>query len=196
MISSRFQPGSLNLIDPMRVFSRAPSQPLLLLFKVSGRICTDKNQTFGGYEKSYQMKKATPSYPSLLGLIAGDLIVLALVTVIGFASHDELGAGVPRYLATFVPLLIAWLLVAPFLGAYDSNKVTEVRQLWRPFWAMILAGPMMGLLRALLLGTVVIPAFVIVVGGISALALLVWRFVYSIISQRTAARKSQAHGRS
>lgn len=138
--------------------------------------------------------KPTTNNLSYLWLLAGDLIVLALVTVFGFASHDELSAGISRYLATFIPLLIAWLLTAPFLGAYDADKVMEARQLWRPFWAMVLAGPMMGLLRGLLLGTVVVPAFVIVVGGISAIALLAWRFVYLVISSRMTARKSQVHG--
>jgi len=138
--------------------------------------------------------KSTTNYLSYFWLIAGDLIVLALVTVFGFASHNEMSAGVIRYLSTFIPLLVSWLLTAPFLGAYDSDKVLDVRQLWRPFWAMVLAGPMMGLLRGLLLGTVVIPAFVIVVGGVSALALLVWRFVYLVISTKTTARKSQVHG--
>jgi hypothetical protein len=107
--------------------------------------------------------------------LVGDAIVLALVTVAGFARHNTLGSAGTRMLATFLPLLIAWLLVAPFVGAFDPEKLGDARQLWRPFWAMVLAAPLGALLRGLWLGQPIDPVFVIVIGGISALALLAWR---------------------
>ncbi len=78
-------------------------------------------------------------------LIIGDVITLALVTGIGFATHGTLGTAGSRMLTTFVPLLVAWAAVAPFLGVYDPGRAMEPRQLWRPFWAMVLAAPLASL---------------------------------------------------
>lgn len=109
-------------------------------------------------------------------VILGDLLVLALVTVFGFASHDELDTAGSRMLTTFIPLVVSWLMVAPFLGAYDPSRMASPTQLWRPFYAMVLAGPLAAFLRGVMLGnTPILPVFVVVIGGISALALLAWR---------------------
>jgi hypothetical protein len=121
---------------------------------------------------------APPQLGQMLVLLAGDLFVFALVTLFGFARHGELATSGARLLTTFIPLTIAWLLVAPFLGAFDKRRVADPRQLWRPFWAMILAGPMAAWLRGMLLNEPIQPVFVAVLGGISALALLGWRSLY------------------
>lgn len=117
-------------------------------------------------------------------LLIGDIIVLGIVTVVGFASHGTAGTAGTRMLTTFVPLVIAWLLVAPFLGVYNLASVQNVRQLWRPFWAMVLAGPMAAWLRGVLLGAPIQPIFVIVLGGVSALSLLAWRTLYALVVKR------------
>ncbi len=111
-------------------------------------------------------------------LFSGDIIAAAIITAWGFASHDRLGTAGFRLLTTFVPVLTAWLMVAPFLGVYDPQRAADPRQLWRPFWAMVLAGPMAALIRAFWLGGAIAPIFVIVLGGFSALGLLAWRIVY------------------
>lgn len=111
-------------------------------------------------------------------LIAGDGLVLLLVTVFGFATHGELSSAGPRMLTTFVPLAVAWALVAPHLGVFDLEKSSQPGQLWRPFWAMVLAGPWAAWMRGALLNAPIIPVFVVVLGGICALALLVWRFLF------------------
>jgi hypothetical protein len=112
-------------------------------------------------------------------LLLGDVIVLALVTLFGFATHGEIGSSAPRMLTTFGPLLVSWLLVAPFFGVYDLQRAANPRQLWRPFYAMVIAGPFAGWLRSLMLGNApILPVFVVVLGGISALSLLTWRALY------------------
>jgi hypothetical protein len=122
---------------------------------------------------------------SALGiLVAGDILVLLLVTIFGFATHGEFGSAGLRMLTTFVPLVVAWALVAPHLGAFDLEKSSQVGQLWRPFWAMVLAGPLAAWLRGTLLNTPIVPIFVVVLGGICAIALLVWRFLYWAIIVR------------
>jgi hypothetical protein len=113
-----------------------------------------------------------------LGVLAGDVITLALVTLAGFATHNELGSAGFRMLTTFVPLVVAWFLLAPHLRVYDPRCYNNPAQLWRPFWAMVLAAPMFGWLRGIWLNAPIIPIFVLVLGGIGSLALLAWRSVY------------------
>lgn len=116
--------------------------------------------------------------PALVILFLGDVLTLALTTLVGFSFHGTLSTAGSRILATFLPSLVAWLLVAPLLGSYDLDRSLQLPQLWRPFWAMVLAAPMAALLRGLWLNAPILPAFVIVLGGINALAILVWRGLY------------------
>ena len=128
-------------------------------------------------------------------LLAGDLLVLALVTLFGFATHQEAGAGGTRMLTTFLPLVVSWLMVGPFLGVYDLSRAADIRQIWRPFYAMVLAGPMAGWLRGVMLGNApILPIFVVVLGGISALSLLAWRLLYWLLVVRKSLRKSESNG--
>ena len=62
-------------------------------------------------------------------LIIGDILTLAVVTVIGFASHGTAGTAGSRMLTTFIPLLAAWLLIAPHLKVYDHDVPLDGRQL-------------------------------------------------------------------
>jgi hypothetical protein len=122
--------------------------------------------------------------PRFLILILGDVVILALVTVYGFASHDELGTGGARMLTTFIPLVVAWLLIAPHLKVFDIAVVSNPLQLWRPFWAMILAAPMATWMRGAWLRSPILPIFVVILGGVSALALLAWRLLFWLITSR------------
>jgi hypothetical protein len=114
-------------------------------------------------------------------LLVGDAITLGVVTVIGFASHDTLGTAGSRILITYLPLLGAWLLVAPHLRAFDITRASKVNQLWRPIWAMVLAAPWAAWLRGLWLAIPISPIFVAVIGGSSAVAILVWRSLYCLL---------------
>ena len=117
-------------------------------------------------------------------LIAGDIITLAIVTVIGFASHGTADTAGSRMLTTFIPLVVAWFLVAPFLQVYDNQISLDGRQLWRPLWAMILASPMAAWLRGLMLSSPILPVFVIILGGVSVVAILVWRGIFWLVATR------------
>lgn len=122
----------------------------------------------------------------------GDLLTLALVTVFGFATHNEAGTAGARMLTTFLPLVFAWLMVGPHLGVFVPQLAAEPRQLWRPFWAMVLAAPLAAWMRGLLIGWLqgaplglpIQPIFVVVIGGVCALALLAWRALYSLANSR------------
>lgn len=117
-------------------------------------------------------------------LIAGDIITLAIVTIIGFASHGTADTAGSRMLTTFIPLVAAWLLIAPYLKVYDRNIVLEGSQLWRPLWAMVLAAPMAAWLRGLMLSSPILPVFVVILGGVSAVAILIWRGLYWLVATR------------
>ena len=120
---------------------------------------------------SFKISKTIP-------LLAGDLVTFALVTLFGFATHNELASAEIRMLSTFIPLLVSWFLISPHLRVYDLQLALDWRQLWRPFWAMVLAAPMAGWLRGLWLGAPVVLIFVFIIGGVSALAILAWRSLY------------------
>jgi len=108
-------------------------------------------------------------------LLIGDCVVFAIVTVFGFASHETLGTAGFRMLTTFVPVVIAFLLIAPYLHVYDIEVINPLRDLWRPPWAMVLAAPMAAFLRGAWLGTSIIPIFIVVIGAGNAIAILIWR---------------------
>ena len=120
----------------------------------------------------------------LIILAIVDVIVLALVTVYGFATHGTLQTAGQRLPATLLPVIIGWFLVAPFLGAYNLGHMQHWSQLWRPTYAMVLAAPLAAVLRGLALTLPIIPIFVVVLGGISALAILAWRAVYKLLFLR------------
>jgi hypothetical protein len=115
------------------------------------------------------------------GLLAGDAVALGATTLYGFESHRTLETAGFRIAATYIPLLLAWALVAPHLGAFDQDNVVDFKQLWRPFWAMVLAAPLAAWLRGAWLGAPIQPIFVVVLGGFSALAILAWRALYVLV---------------
>ena len=117
-------------------------------------------------------------------LIAGDVLAIAIVTVIGFTTHGEAGLSfLPRMLAAFIPLMIAWFLLSPWLGLFQQDITSNPKQLWRPVLAMLLAAPFGAVLRGLILNAPVIPVFAVVLASTSALGMLVWRGLYNFIIQ-------------
>ncbi|OGO28438.1 MAG: hypothetical protein A2Z16_09325 [Chloroflexi bacterium RBG_16_54_18] len=117
-------------------------------------------------------------------LLVGDVLTLGLVTVFGFATHGTFDTAGIRMLSTFIPLVIAWLLVAPHLDTFNLLVIKDYRNLWSPFWAMVIAAPMAAWLRGIWLNAPILPIFVIVLGGFSALGLLVWRSIYFLIGRK------------
>jgi hypothetical protein len=112
-------------------------------------------------------------------LVAGDATAIAVVTIIGFATHGETDlALLPRMLSTFLPLTLGWFLAAALLQLFKSGIASDFRQLWRVLAAMLFAGPLAALLRAFWLGSVVIPIFGLVLTGSAGLGMLVWRALW------------------
>ena len=118
-------------------------------------------------------------------LILGDLLALGVITIIGFASHGEMGPSyLPRMAASFFPVCAAWFLLAPWFGLFQNDIVQNARQLWRPVLVMSFAGPLAALLRGFILNSPVIPVFVVVLSITSASGLILWRAVYYLLNRR------------
>lgn len=119
----------------------------------------------------------------------GDAVVLALITLAGLGTHDSLSEVGARFLPNFVPALLAWLFIAWPLGVFHENNLKDWQHLWRPFWAMLLSAPISAFLRSLWLGNpAIIIVFVMVLGGLGAVVITLWRaIVWFFIRRREAA---------
>jgi flagellar biosynthesis protein FliQ len=120
-------------------------------------------------------------------LITGDIIALAIITIVGFATHGETEISfVPRVLTTFIPLVVSWFLIAPWLGLFNSQTISNRKQLWRPPLAMLLAAPMTSILRATILSSVALPLFTFILGGSAALGMFGWRIAWYLKFRKSA----------
>ncbi len=129
----------------------------------------------------------------LVVLILGDFVVFAVITVTGFSRHGELSGAGLRLFTTFLPLCLAWGLVAPWLGIFDLSRSARASQLWRPLLAMILAAPLASWLRGAWLNESIPPVFVLVIGAFSALGILIWHALWLSFFGSKAVRPVQ-HG--
>jgi hypothetical protein len=118
-------------------------------------------------------------------LILGDILALALVTIIGFVTHGETDLSfLPRMGMTFFPLLVAWFLVSPWLDLFDGQVTLNRRMIWRPALAMILAAPMAVVLRAAMLNSAAHPVFKLILGASGAVGMLFWRGLYAFLRRK------------
>ena len=115
-------------------------------------------------------------------LITGDILAIAVLTLIGFASHEELAVSfVPRMGAIFFPAAIAWFVIAPWFGLFQDDYESKVRLHWRVAIAALYASTMAAFLRGLILGAYIPPVFIAALGGVVALGMVIWRWLYSRI---------------
>ena len=119
-------------------------------------------------------------------LILGDLLAIILITVIGFATHGEAGTSfLPRMVAIFFPMTAAWFVLAPWLGLFQPELVSNLKHLWRPVLAMFFAAPLAVVLRGLILNAPILPIFAVVLSATSAFGILVWRGLYWLLARST-----------
>lgn len=120
-------------------------------------------------------------------LILGDIFAILAVTLIGFATHGELDtAFITRMSALFFPLLIAWFLLSPWLGLFQTEIIFNLKQLWRPALAMLFAAPLAAVLRGLILNAAIIPIFVVVFAATSAFGMVIWRGLFFLLNRNRA----------
>ena len=117
-------------------------------------------------------------------LILGDILVLLIVILIGFATHGETGLSFfPRMAAAFVPLVISWFAIAPWLGLFQDEVTHNAKQLWLPALAMLFAGPLAVVIRGLILNEPIPPIFAVVLSVTSALGMIIWRTLYLVLKR-------------
>ena len=128
---------------------------------------------------------------NIIILILGDLLAIAVVTFIGFATHGEAGLSfLPRVAAIYFPLSFSWFLLAPFMGLFQKETIDNLKQLWRPLLAVLFAAPLAAVLRGFLLNAPVIPIFAIVLGVTTAVGMVIWRSVYLLFGRNIKRAKS------
>lgn len=111
-------------------------------------------------------------------LVAGDVVAMAVVTIIGFATHGEAQASaLPRMAALYIPLAASWFLLAPWFGLFREEVAADLRQVWRPGLAMIFAVPAAVVVRGIILSGVVLPLFGVILTGTCALGMVAWRVI-------------------
>lgn len=118
-------------------------------------------------------------------LILGDVLAIAAVTIIGFVTHGEGGLEfLPRMAAAFFPLVFTWLLVLPWFDLLTPEIVSDLKKIWRPALAVLFAAPLALIIRGLFLNAPILPIFAVVFTLTSALGLIIWRFIYFLLTSR------------
>ncbi len=118
-------------------------------------------------------------------LILGDVLAIALLTVIGFATHGETDASyLPRMAAAFFPVVFAWFVLAPWFGLFDEGVTSNPKNLLRIVLVMLFAAPTAVILRAAWLNSAALPLFTLILGSTNALGMIVWRWIYIFIAKR------------
>ena len=127
--------------------------------------------------------KSALSRRQLITLIAGDVILLLVITLLGFATHRR-GLTGGRWLTTFLPLVFSWFLAAPLTGLYRAGVADRLPEFWRTVITGVLAASLAVLLRGIWLRQPVIPVFGLVMMAMTAAVMGVWRLVWAAISSR------------
>ncbi|MEX2143228.1 MAG: DUF3054 family protein [Anaerolineales bacterium] len=115
--------------------------------------------------------------PSIL-LLIDDAIAVLIVTLLGLRFHQLDATLWERLPFTFIPFFLAWVLAAAALQLYQPTRAGQWAQLWRVPAAAAIAVLPGAALRALWLGTPLVPIFILVMGAALALGLLISRSIY------------------
>ena len=122
---------------------------------------------------------------SKLSLYLGDALILLSTTLVGFVTHGETDLSfLPRFLAVFLPLAVAWFLLAPWFGLFEQEISSSSKQLWRPVLAMLFVVPLAVVIRGLILNAAILPVFAVVLGATAALGIVIWRGLYVFLKIR------------
>jgi hypothetical protein len=120
-------------------------------------------------------------------LILGDILAIAILTLIGFATHRQADASyLPRMVTAFFPVLLSWFVLAPWFGLFDEQVNENPKLLWRVALVSLFAAPLATTLRAAWLGSTSLPLFTLILGSSNMLGMLVWRWIYIFIARRVS----------
>lgn len=112
-------------------------------------------------------------------LILGDSVALAVLTVIGFATHGETELSfLPRMAAIYFPALLGWFILTPWFGLFNETIISEPKNLLRIPLALLFIAPFAIILRGALLNAAALSLFALIFGGSNALGMMFWRWLY------------------
>ena len=117
---------------------------------------------------------------ALITLLVGDLVALLIVTLLGFSTHKA-NVSLFRFAANYLPLVIAWLVVAPWFGAYSLETANAPKRLPQIILAVLICAPLAAVLRGIVLRSVVQTVFVIVLGLTNGLGIGIWRGMWILL---------------
>jgi len=130
-----------------------------------------------------------PRFGRVAVLVVGDIIAFLLFARAGHTQHHETTA-LGSLVATAAPFVVAWLVSAPWLGAFGrlgSAATTRPRHLLkRTAIAWIVAWPLALILRAFWMRAGIPPVFDLIALVANAVLLLGWRGVASWLLWRQA----------
>lgn len=132
----------------------------------------------GGYDLAMDRQNQISDWILWLG----DAIAYLVITIIGFSSHGILGAsGLVRFLATLLPFYSCWVLFALWSGLYRGGYDRLIPWILRSGATAVLAAPFASTLRAIWLGAPIQATFVLVMAGVSALGIMLWRMLFHLV---------------
>lgn len=114
-------------------------------------------------------------------LLIDDAVAIFAITFIGLNFHNMEAVLFERLPYTAVPYIAAWVAAAAALQLYDVKLATRPAELWRVVAAAAVAALPAAALRSLLLGTPLVPIFVVVMGLAVAVGLLISRGIFALI---------------
>ena len=125
-----------------------------------------------------------PDWQRILILVVGDFMVFLIFATIGRRSHSEAAglADIWQIFLTALPFALGWFIVAPFLGVYRRNLMSDPRKMaGRTALAWLASWPLSMLLRGVFVDHAIPPATFAVITLITNLILLeVWRWPYAL----------------
>ncbi len=121
--------------------------------------------------------------PTLIFLLAGDLLTILLVTLVGISSHNG-QLSFYRIAVNGLPLIIAWLVTAPWFGAYTPEMVTTANKIPQYLLAVIICTPLAAVIRGAILNTPVQTSFVLVLALTTAVGIGLWRGIWLFLNRR------------
>ena len=122
---------------------------------------------------------AAPAGRKLVVLVVVDVLIFLLFATVGRASHAE-SLPLLGIAQTAAPFLLAWLAVAPVLGAYRSALLTQPLPMAAQSLIAWIAACVLGLfIRSAWLQREIILTFALVTFGVVAVLLVGWRTLFA-----------------
>ena len=114
-------------------------------------------------------------------VLLGDVAVFLVFVILGKTEHGTIQSR--ALLRTALPFAIAWCAISPWLGAYRTSTLYDLRKTaWRIPLIWLLCGLIALLARALLTDRPLAPAFALVALAVQGALLVSWRGVFMLIT--------------